>query len=355
MKSAIIGLGRIGFDFSLDPKRVQPASHYGCLRYLEMNKKLEGIAICDSDSFKLARAKSTLISSTCPSFTNVHEMMMNFKPELVCIATPTPTHRTIVDSVASYSFVKGIFLEKPIAESLEDAEEIIKICKEKNIILSVNYSRRWDPVYRAVKTEIDESLIAMVGYHPGPLLRTGTHMIDLFLNYLNDPITIQAIGSPIDNYLTKQYSYLDDYSINGVFTFSDNKIAWLIAGLETDYLMFELDLIFVNQRIRILNNGTNFECYLSVPSSRYDGIKELVPKAILTETSPSNPLLSGISELLDICEHADANINISNSCTGEDAYKTLQATLALHYSSSIENQQITFEEIKFHPYKVKSY
>lgn len=357
MRAGLIGLGRVGFEFSLDMKRVQPASHFGCLKNLELNGKLEDIAVCDSSADRIMSAKNSLIPLKHSSFTSYHEMMMKFRPDLVCIATPTPSHKGIVSDIASYPCVKGIFLEKPIAESLEDAEEIIKACKDHGIILSVDYTRRWAPIYQSLKNQIqiDQTLLTIVGYHPGPLLRTGTHMIDLFLNYLGEPVSIQAIGSPIDNYLTAKNKNLDDYGINGAFTFSDNRTAWLIAGLSADYLMFELDLIFSYQRIRVLNNGVNLEYYIARPSLRYDGINELIPKAILTETDFFSPLLSGISELLDACEYHEGKIN---SCSGEDAYKTLQATLALHYSSGfidgIKNRQISFNDVP-KEYKVKSY
>ena len=210
MRASIIGLGRIGFSFGLEKNRVQPASHVAC--YLSLPSITDtDVALCDSDPEKLASAKKALAHTSYKEpnvnyYADVNQMLTEFQPEIVSVCTPTPTHASLVMTVADCLSVKTVFLEKPIAQSLQEADAIIEACERHNIHLAVNYARRWSKVYGDIKHKaILKKPVIMIGVHPGPLIRTGTHMLDLF-NWLADPedfcdVDVQAIGNV----------YMEDY------------------------------------------------------------------------------------------------------------------------------------------------
>ena len=52
-----------------------------------------------------------------------------------------------------------ILLEKPIAPTLEDCEEIIKVCKRNGIILAVGHVLRYTPHFLKVKELLDSGRI----------------------------------------------------------------------------------------------------------------------------------------------------------------------------------------------------
>lgn len=59
--------------------------------------------------------------------------------DIVSICTPVETHAEIACHMAAY--VKAIYLEKPIAPTLEEADIIIDVCKKYGTILQVNHQR----------------------------------------------------------------------------------------------------------------------------------------------------------------------------------------------------------------------
>jgi len=356
MKTAVVGLGRIGFETSLDNKRVQPASHLGCFHAFKENiipsyKLLEDVAICDVDPVKLAEATKFFGLNFENYFTDYEEMMEKFQPDIVSIATPTPTHYKIACDIAnllSESEKNGIiFLEKPIAQTVEQAEGIIRICKAYNVKLAVNYSRRWSPLYwkvkRLMQTEIGE-VVSLVGIHPGPLLRTGSHMLDLFDFLLQKPaLTVQAFGEPEDNYLTLN-SAANDYNLNGNIVFETGVSAVLLSGPQKPYLLFELDIFGTEGRIKVTDNGRNLAVYKSGASRFYENMKELTINH--TSTIRNENLLFGVIESLVRSGKIE--------CTGEDAARTLRTALAIHYSSVNGNSIVAVNNIPKN-YGVKSH
>jgi predicted dehydrogenase len=72
---------------------------------------------------------------------------------------------------------KHIICEKPIALSLQDAAEMIKVCKQNNVSLFVGHVVRFFPEYVQMKRQIDEGSIGRlgvahakrIGSHPGDI------------------------------------------------------------------------------------------------------------------------------------------------------------------------------------------
>lgn len=63
--------------------------------------------------------------------------------EIVSVCTPPETHLDVIKDIMNLQTVQAIYLEKPIATTLEDADEIIRLCHEKDVILQVNHQRRF--------------------------------------------------------------------------------------------------------------------------------------------------------------------------------------------------------------------
>ena len=89
--------------------------------------------------------------------------------EAVMISTtPEPTHFPIAK--ASLLAGKHVFLEKPIAMELEEADELIALAKAKGLSFTIGYSQRFNPKFAFVKRSIEDGTIgepcsAMVSRH----------------------------------------------------------------------------------------------------------------------------------------------------------------------------------------------
>ena len=149
LNCAVIGCGRIGCGFDDNHSSIIK-THAGS--YFK-NPQTNLVALCDVDTKKLEKyAKKYNILKT---YTNTNELFKNENLDCVSICTLVSTHLKIVKEAAN-SGVKGIFLEKPISNSMNDAKKIIEICKKKKISLQIDHQRRFHPVYSKIKKILDE-------------------------------------------------------------------------------------------------------------------------------------------------------------------------------------------------------
>lgn len=283
VKAAVVGVGRIGA--LLDDKEFwgyKPYTHLGA--YLAV-PECELVAIADTD-FDKAWAIGTKYG-IFNVFDNAREMLQKCQVDLVSVCTPTETHLDVVLDVAPY--VKAIFCEKPITDSVETAKKLVETCKRYGLILAVNQTRRWNPVWQKVKERIDNGeigrLVRAVGFFSGSYLRCGVHMFDL-INWFQ-PESYKCIHC------------------------------------ETPYLLFELDLIGTNGRIKILENGRKIQKHLVHASSYYQGLKELDAGMPSYPHKDANPMVNAIKDIISCIESGG-----KPKCTGEDGLKALELTLA---------------------------
>lgn len=72
--------------------------------------------------------------------------------DAVVITTPTPTHLPIAALAAEHK--KHVFLEKPMALSLEECDAIIDVVEKNAVILQLGFMRRFDPDFVAAAERI---------------------------------------------------------------------------------------------------------------------------------------------------------------------------------------------------------
>ena len=119
-KCAIVGLGRIGCGFDDDPSRKSIITHAGS--YI-VNKKAQLVSLCDVDESKLSKyGKKYNVRSL---YTDYKKMLSSEKLDCLSVCTLNDSHLEIVEEASKY-YLKGIFLEKPISNNLENASKIIK-------------------------------------------------------------------------------------------------------------------------------------------------------------------------------------------------------------------------------------
>ena len=90
--------------------------------------------------------------------TDYRELLKIAEIDAVMIsATPETSHFPIAkDSLLAG---KHVFLEKPIAIALEEADELIAIAKQKKLKFTIGYSQRFNPKYAYVKKSINDGTI----------------------------------------------------------------------------------------------------------------------------------------------------------------------------------------------------
>lgn len=118
-------------------------------------------------------------------YTDYQAMLAECRPDLLSVVTSDHRHADIVVHAAETG-VRGIFCEKPIATSLADADRMIETVERRNVVMSINHTRRWIPIYRQARAEIAKGTIGTLkritmnfGGPRAILFRNGTHLIDM--------------------------------------------------------------------------------------------------------------------------------------------------------------------------------
>ena len=161
-KVGVIGLGQIAYHIDNDPNRKIIWSH---IKAYEIISKTSIIGICDINHDLVEKIKTEC--KIPKGYTNYENMLSENSFDIISICTPIQTHYDIIKNCIQ-NRIKAIFCEKTLSYSLEEAEEIIKLCQESNVILGVNYILRWDNLNIEIKNLIDNNAIGkiytMVGY-----------------------------------------------------------------------------------------------------------------------------------------------------------------------------------------------
>lgn len=131
-RCGVIGLGRIGYEWE--------DSHANVYKN---HPKTELVALFDTVLGKVSKEDWGIL--VFPE--NRHlEIIKELKLDIISVCTPPETHCKIVCDIAPY--VKGIYCEKPIATTLEDADIMITTCQTYGTVLQINHQRRWNtPVF----------------------------------------------------------------------------------------------------------------------------------------------------------------------------------------------------------------
>jgi predicted dehydrogenase len=96
---------------------------------------------------KVARDMARKLGSTV--FSSYEEVLASRSVEAVLMSTPHHVHRSM--TVAAAAAGKHVLIEKPLANTLEDAEAMIDACRGAGVALSVNYSFRYLPKIRKAR------------------------------------------------------------------------------------------------------------------------------------------------------------------------------------------------------------
>ncbi len=132
--------------------------------------------------------------------------------ELVVLATPNTTHYPLARQALLAN--KHVVVEKPFTVTLAEAQDLVQLANDKQLLLSVFHNRRWDNDFLTVKRCIDSGVLGPIHtyevhfdrYRPdvrarwreqnlpgsGSLYDLGSHLIDQALLLFGMPLSVSA-------------------------------------------------------------------------------------------------------------------------------------------------------------------
>ena len=91
--------------------------------------------------------------------TDYKKLIKRVQPDYVIVSAPTQLHAKISIDILENFDIKGILIEKPISEKIEDAEYINQLVQKNNIIAVVGHSEVYNPVIDRVLTLLKQNAI----------------------------------------------------------------------------------------------------------------------------------------------------------------------------------------------------
>lgn len=155
------------------------------------------------------------------------------KVDAASIAVPTSLHYNIAKSFLEHNI--HVLIEKPITKTLSEADELIEIAKERNLIIQVGHIERFNSAVLAIEPYLKKPKFVecqrLGPFHKrvqdvGVVLDLMIHDIDIVLGLIKqDVVNIEAVG----------LSTISDYEdvANVRLTFEDGTIADITASRVT--------------------------------------------------------------------------------------------------------------------------
>jgi predicted dehydrogenase len=180
---------------------VAGAGHFGRYHALKVaaSDRAQLAGIYDPDT---ERAKTIGWEAGAPDMT--FEVLLPSIDALI-IAAPADAHHQL--AVAALRAGKHVLVEKPIASSLAQADELVTIARDSGLVLQVGHLERFSAAYRALsartRTPLYIEAVRIAPFKPrgtdvSVILDLMIHDLDLVLALVDSPIeSVDAVGAPI--------------------------------------------------------------------------------------------------------------------------------------------------------------
>jgi len=180
-----------------------------------------------------------------PQFSDYTEALEQSKPDAVSINTYPDTHA----EYTKMAFAAGahVFLEKPIAESVEEAQEIVAAAREANLKLVIGYILRVHPSWMKfieVAQGLGKPLVMRMNLNQqssgknwethkclmnsmSPIVDCGVHYVDVMCQMTRSrPVRVSAIGARLSEELNEGMYNYGQLQVS----FEDGSVGWYEAG-----------------------------------------------------------------------------------------------------------------------------
>lgn len=293
----VIGLGRVGMGYGLDPKRIQPASHVAAII---RNKNLQLSAVCDSDKNSRALFVKNY-GNIVSAYDNYSKLIRDLNKkiieyDIIVIATPDSTHSKILMHIIKNMKIPKkptvIFCEKPVALNSKIAERL-RLPRNSKLNIIVNHSRRWSKVWQEanrLSTNIGEIQKAALYFSTSPenkeisQIRDGIHIADLMVWFrIVDKTTVTRLKLP--------------------------------------YFVYDFHLWGTKGKIEVLNWGEVLNFFRKEESNRFQGFKEL--KLVFTKKRKESLMANTYDEFVKFLKGEKISLS-TNFDDAIDALKTFE-------------------------------
>jgi predicted dehydrogenase len=297
-------------------------------------------------------------------FADFYEALAETKPDAVSISTYPDTHAAF--ALAAFAAGCDVFIEKPLAETVAEAEQIVAAAKTSGKKLVIGYILRHHPSWQKfieMSHDLGKPLVMRMNLNQqssgdkwnthmnlmssiSPIVDCGVHYVDVMCQMTRSkPIRVSGLGARLTNQIPEgkiNYGHLQ-------VTFEDGSVGWYEAGwgpMMSEMAFFVKDVVGPNGCVTIeakeaANEGQsdNVDAHTKTNSlrrhySELDENNQFVRKDEWVETGdePDHDelckreqlyFLNAILEDADLTDHMQDAINsMKIVAAADESYKT---------------------------------
>lgn len=286
-KVGVIGLGAMGKNH---------ARVYAELRDVEL------VGVADSDP---QLAEDIASKYNVLAFSD-YKQLLKRGLDAVSIAVPTSIHRQVALDAAQAR--ASILLEKPIADTVSNAEDIIEAARKNNVKLMIGHVERFNPIVPVIKQELGDADIILIeitriGPFPprikdvGVIIDLAVHDIDL-ISYLT--------GSEFDrvySLISRNVSQNEDTAIL-MFEMANGVLARVTVNWLTPFKVREINIstqdkfikgLFMDQKVFEYSKFEEYDSYVvrELPVPFGEPLKFEIEAFVDAVRNDTKPLISG--------------------------------------------------------------
>jgi len=284
IKVGIIGLGHLG------------SKHLRI--YKELSDSVEIVGICDINE---SIAKKYSEEHQLPFVTDYKKL--KDQVDAVCICVPTESHFEVAKFFLENQ--KHTFIEKPISNTIEEADQLIALAEQNKLTIQVGHIERFNTAFQSIIHFTHNPLFIechRLNHFPNRSLDIGVvmdlmiHDIDIILGLINHPLEdVQAVGI---NVLTP----LEDIA-NVRMTFSNGCVCNLTASRVSEEVMRKIrifqkntyiSLDYVKQEAFIYKKHEQNILKHSLPIEKEEPLRKEIEHFIECINENKKPIVSGV-------------------------------------------------------------
>ena len=324
---ALIGAGRMG------------RRHLHAVR--KLNLSIVGVVDQNPAALSEARGEHDLPESQL--YLNQEQLYASGVPECLIISTTADSHCALT-CMAAERGVKYILVEKPLAVSLDECEQMISTCRRYGAKLAVNHQMRFMEQYSKPKALLNEpsyggfkSMTVVAGNFGAAM--NGTHYFEAF-RYMSDdePAEVTAWFSPEAVPNPRGAQFEDRAGSIRVETVGGKRLYLEIGadqghGLQVTYAARN-GIITINEFSGEMIASVREAQYRELPTTRYG-----MPAEITRETITAAEVIDSTAQVLSalLAEHPD-------SVTAEHGMMAVKVLVAAYASAENGSQPVRLDK-----------
>jgi len=289
-RAAILGCGRIGCRFEEDPKRRGIQTHAGAYSACEQT---DLVALADVDAPALEWAGQRW--NVAARYPDLDAMLRAEAVDILSICVPSDGHAAALRRAVAAG-VPAIWCEKPLATSPREADALL--AEAAGRVVAVNHTRRWDRAYEAARDWLRAGgagkVRAAATWYTGGVSNIGSHLFDTLRFLLGEAEWIWAGGGAAE---------ARDPNLSGTIGFTGGVTCQVLGCGLDDLVLFEVDIVGSDGRLRVFGNGSRVEAWAAAPSPRASGIREMAEGKMLWQGEDTDRMRRAADDLVTCLEN----------------------------------------------------